>query len=106
MKLAMLFTDKDPETIFNALRLANFAIKEGDQVNIFLLGKGVELDLIEDTTFNVREQAEAFLSAGGHILACGTCLKLRNSQGSDMCPMSTMKDCYEVVKNADKVLTF
>ncbi len=106
MKLAMVLTVAESETVFNALRLANYARKQGDTVKVFLLGKGVELDQIQDPKFNVREQAEAFLSAGGCILACGTCLELRHSEGSELCPLSTMKDLYEMVKEADKVLTF
>jgi sulfur relay (sulfurtransferase) complex TusBCD TusD component (DsrE family) len=106
MKLAMVITVTEPETVFNALRLGNYALKAGDEVKVFLLGKGVELDQIEDPKFNVREQAEALLAGGGHILACGTCLKLRHSEGSEMCPLSTMKDLYEMVKEADTVLTF
>lgn len=106
MKLAMVYTTTEAETIFNALRLANYALKEGDEVKIFLLGKGVELDQIEDPKFDVRKQADDFLASGGQILACGTCLKLRNSEGSEICPISTMKDLYELVRDADKVLTF
>jgi len=106
MKFAMVISVTEPETVFNALRLGNYALKQGDEVGVFLLGKGVELDRIEDLQFNVREQAEALLAAGGSILACGTCLKLRNSEGSEICPLSTMKDLYEMVKEADKVLTF
>jgi uncharacterized protein involved in oxidation of intracellular sulfur len=49
---------------------------------------------------------ESFVSAGGQILACGTCLKIRNSRGTELCPLSTMNDLYEMVKEADKVLTF
>lgn len=106
MKFGIVITTTEPETVFNALRLANFAAKEGDQVGVFLLGKGVEMDHIEDERFNVRGQAESLLQAGGTILACGTCLKLRNSEGSELCPISTMKDLYQLIKNSDKVVTF
>lgn len=106
MKLAMILTTAEAEADFNALRLANYALEQGDVVQIFLLGKGVELHQIQDAKFDVREQAETFLSAGGRILACGTCLELRHSNGSEICPLSTMKDLYEMVKDADKVLTF
>jgi len=106
MKLGILLTVTEPETVFNVLRLANYALKEGDAVRVFLMGKGVELDQIEDPKFDVREQAEGFLAAGGQIQACGTCLKLRNSGGSELCPLSTMKDCYEVVRDSDKALAF
>ena len=106
MRLAMILTVAEPETVFNVLRLANYAVKAGDTVNIFLLGQGVELDQIEDPKFNVREQAQALLDGGGRLLACGTSVKLRNSEGSNLCPLSTMKDLYELISNADKVLVF
>ena len=106
MKLAIVISTSDPETAFNALRLGNFAAGEGDRVGVFLLGKGVELDQIDDAQFNVREQAQELLEAGGKILACGTCLKLRDSEGSEMCPLSTMGDLYELIRDAERVLTF
>lgn len=106
MRLGIILSQTEPETVFNALRLANYSLKQGDSVKIFLMGKGVELDRIDDTRFNVREQAKAVLDAGGQFLACGTCLKLRESQGSEICPLSTLKDMYEVVRDSDKVLSF
>ena len=66
----------------------------------------MELDKLQSDKFDVRDQAEGFLSAGGEILACGTCLKLRNSPGSELCPMSTMKDLHTLIKEADRVVTF
>lgn len=106
MKIAMVISQTNPEVVFNAFRLANFSRKEGDDVNVFLLAEGVELDGIDDPKFDVRGQAESFLGAGGSILACGTCLKLRNSGGSELCPLSTMKDLYTLVREADRVVTF
>jgi uncharacterized protein involved in oxidation of intracellular sulfur len=55
--------------------------------------------------FNVREQAKGVLDAGGRFLACGTCLKIRESQGSEICPLPTLKDIYEIVRDSDKLLT-
>ena len=106
MKLAMVISRTSPELVFNAFRLANFSRKEGDEVKVFLLAEGVELDGINDPKFDVRGQAESFLHAGGQILACGTCLKLRNSQGSELCPLSTMKDLHTQIREADRVVTF
>lgn len=106
MKLAMVISQASPEVVFNAFRLANFSRKEGDEVNVFLLAEGVELDGINNPKFDVRGQAESFLRAGGQILACGTCLKLRNSQGSELCPLSTMKDLHSLIRDADRVVTF
>lgn len=106
MKLGIILSHTEPETVFNALRLANYSLNEGDSVRIFLMGKGVEIDRIDDPKFNVKEQAQAVLNAGGQFLACGTCLKLREEEGSEICPLSTLKDMYEVVKESDKLLTF
>lgn len=106
MKLGIVLSQTEPETVFNALRLANYSVKQGDTVKVFLMGQGVEIDRIEHPKFNVREQAQALLAAGGKFLACGTCLKLRESPGSEICPMSTLKDFYEIVRDSDRVISF
>ena len=54
MKLGIIITQTDAETVFNALRLALFSLQQGDEVSVFLSGKGVEIDRIEDTRFDVR----------------------------------------------------
>jgi uncharacterized protein involved in oxidation of intracellular sulfur len=105
MKLGMIVTQTDPETVFNALRLALYSLEQGDKVRIFLSGKGVDIDKIDDPSFNVKELARKVLDAGGQFLACGTCLKLRDSEGSEVCPLSTLKDHYEVVRDSDKLVT-
>ncbi len=106
MKLALVITRSDPETVYNALRLALYSLEQKDQVRLFLSGEGVELDRIEHPQFNVKELAIKILDAGGKFLACGACLKLRESSGSEICPLSTLKDQYELVRDADRVLTF
>ena len=106
MKLGMIIHTLDPETAWNAFRLGVFALQQGDQVAAFLLAKGVECDKCATMPFNVRAQMEAFVSAGGRIMACGTCLKIRNSGGSELCPLSTMRDLHELVRDSDKVVTF
>jgi sulfur relay (sulfurtransferase) complex TusBCD TusD component (DsrE family) len=106
MKLGMIISQTDPETIFNALRLALYSLEQGDEVRIFLSGKGVEIDRIEHPEFDVTGQAQKVLKAGGQFLACGTCLKLRSSAGSEICPLSALKDHYEIVRDSDKVVTF
>ena len=106
MKLGMIITRPDPETVFNALRLALYSLEQGDEVRIFLSGKGVEIDRIDDAKFDVKGQAKKVLDAGGLFLACGTCLKLRESEGSEICPLSTLKDQYELVRDSDRIVTF
>ena len=106
MKLGIVIYSNDPETVWNAVRFGNFALKQNDAVRIFLLAKGVEIETLSDPKFNIAQQLNDFVANKGEILACGTCLKIRNKEGSDVCPMSTMKDLYELVKDSDKVLTF
>lgn len=105
MKLGIIITQTDPETVFNTLRLALYSLEQGDKVRVFLSGRGVEIDQIEDPRFDVKAQAQKVLDAGGRFLACGTCLKLRNSEGSEVCPLSTLKDHYEIVRDSDRIVT-
>jgi uncharacterized protein involved in oxidation of intracellular sulfur len=41
MKWLFIITSDDGETIYNAMRLANVSVKKGDEVSVFMLGKGV-----------------------------------------------------------------
>jgi uncharacterized protein involved in oxidation of intracellular sulfur len=105
MKLGMIISQTDPETVFNGLRLALFALERDDEVRIFLSGKGVEINQIVHPKFDFKEQAQKVLNAGGQFFACGSCLKLRNSEGSQVCPLSALEDHYEVVRDSDKLVT-
>lgn len=105
MKLGMIITQVDAETVFNALRLALYSLEQGDEVRIFLSGKGVEVDQIDDPEFDVKGHARKVLDAGGQFFACGACLKLREAEGSDICPLSTLKDHYEIIRDSDRVIT-
>ena len=104
--MGIIIYSNNSETVWNAFRLGNFALKEDDEVNVFLLAKGVECESLDTDQFKVTEQMRSFVDEGGKILACGTCLKIRGSEGSEMCPLSTMKDLYEIVKECDRVVTF
>ena len=106
MKLGIIIYSNDPETVWNAFRLGNFAVKAGDEVKVFLLGKGVECELIDTDKFKVSEQIKELVAGGGKIFACGTCLKIRHRSGSAVCPLSSMQDLYDLIKTSDKVVSF
>jgi len=106
MKLGIVISTNDAETVWNAFRLGVFALKKGDTVQAFLLGKGVECVSIDTPRFKVTEQMQQFTVGGGTILACGTCLKSRDAEGTDLCPVSTMSDLYSIVNESDRLLTF
>ncbi|OGK11469.1 sulfur reduction protein DsrE [Candidatus Roizmanbacteria bacterium RIFCSPLOWO2_01_FULL_37_12] len=107
MKLTVILSTKNAETNWNALRLANLALKKGDEVSIFLLGDGVEYDKYGTEKFNIREQIDSFLQADrAKIIACGTCMKLRQQQSTKICPMGQLEDFYSLIVESDKVVTF
>jgi len=83
-----------------------FCLERGDEVKVFLLGKGVRCESLDTGNFKVTGQMKAFIDKHGKIFACGTCLRIRQSEGSEMCPLSTMKDLYEILKESDKIVTF
>lgn len=57
--LFIISTD-DAETAYNAMRLANVAVKKGDDVSVFMLGKGVLFEKSGNEPFNVMEQVNQF----------------------------------------------
>ncbi len=106
MKIGIIIYSNDSETVWNAFRFGNYTLKEGDNVKIFLLGKGVECESLDTDKFQITEQIHSFINNSGEIFSCGSCLKIRQSSGSTVCPISTMKDMYELVKECDKAITF
>lgn len=106
MRLAIVINTNDPETAWNALRLAHLAVKEGDIVTVFLFGQGVELEKIRSDKFGVQDVLKQFIAAGGEMLACGTCLKSRGQEGSQTCLVSNLESLYKLMKESDKILTF
>jgi uncharacterized protein involved in oxidation of intracellular sulfur len=106
MKLGIVIYSTDAEVIFNAFRLANFSLKEKDDVRLFLLASGVEYGDLHSDKFPILDLAQSLLDGRGQILACGTCLNLRDKEGTELCPLSTMKDLYELIRDCDKTVTF
>jgi uncharacterized protein involved in oxidation of intracellular sulfur len=65
MKWAFVISTNDNETVFNAMRLANVALKNGDEVTAFMLGKGVEFETVSTEQFDVVGQMGLFNKNGG-----------------------------------------
>lgn len=63
--IGIVVYSNDVETVWNALRLANYSKKEGDEVSVFLLGKGVEVDKLVKENKDVDEQVKKLLDSGG-----------------------------------------
>jgi|SRR3989338_5011645 len=107
MKLGIILQSNKPEHVWNTFRLGVTTLKAGNQVEIFLMNEGSELDTIPDTKdFDISVKVSEFKELKGEIYACGTCLKMRGKEGSSICPASTMSDLLKMIENSDKVLVF
>ena len=107
MKLTIILSTNNVETSWNALRLANVAINRGDTVSVFLTGEGVEYNKDNSSQFNIKEQVDTFLqSKNASIIACGTCMNIRNQKDSKECPSGGIEDLYHLIAESDKVVTF
>ncbi|OFX33773.1 MAG: sulfur reduction protein DsrE [Bacteroidetes bacterium GWF2_42_66] len=104
--MGMVIYSNDTETVWNALRLANYSKNQGDTVSIFLLGKGVELDNMVKTDTDMKQQTDKFLENGGVILGCGTCLQSRKNNEPEVCKYSSLADLYDLIRKNKIVLTF
>lgn len=83
MKLGLVIYSSDPESVWNAFRFGNHAIKQHqDEVQVFLLGQGVEAESLDTEKFKITEQVQMLLAAGGRGLACGTCSSFVNPRES------------------------
>ncbi|KAF5068097.1 DsrE/DsrF-like family protein [anaerobic digester metagenome] len=106
MKIGIILETKESEKAWNAFRFALTAKKQGHEVKMFLMGEAVECESLTHEKYNVDVQLKAFSDAGGEIMACGTCLKSRQLDATEACPISTMVDCVNLVVWADKMVTF
>ena len=106
MKIGIIIYSNDSETVWNAFRYGNFALKDRDQVKVFLAGKGVEAESLDTDKFGVTQQMKDFVAASGKILACGTCLKIRSLESTEVCPLAGLKDMHAMIKDNERLLTF
>jgi len=60
MKMLFIISTDEGETIYNAMRLANVAVGKGDEVSVFMLGKGVLFEKSDSEQFKVVEEVEKF----------------------------------------------
>ena len=78
MKIGIIIYSNDAETVWNAFRFGNYAVKEGDNVAAFLIAKGVESETLDTDAFKITEQMHSLIEGGGTISACETCLAIHH----------------------------
>ncbi len=60
MNVLFIISSSDGETIYNAMRLANVGVKKGDNVSVFMLGKGVLFEQASTEQFDVMGQMNQY----------------------------------------------
>ena len=60
MNVLFIISTDNAETAYNAMRLASVAEKKGDDVSVFMLGKGVLFEQSSTEQFNVMEQVKQY----------------------------------------------
>ena len=60
MKVLFIISTDDGEAVYNAMRLANVGVDKGDEVSVFMLGKGVMFERSGTEEFNVMDQMNKF----------------------------------------------
>ena len=60
MRVLLIISTDDGESIYNAMRLANVGVKKGDDVSVFMLGKGVLFEKSGTEAFNVMGEMNQF----------------------------------------------
>ena len=108
MKMGILISTNDPETLWNAFRFANLCLNTDvtSEVTIFLNSKAVAYEEADSKQFNIKELAKAFVLSEGKLLACGKCLGFRGLEENEVCRKGSQKELYEMVTTSDKLLCF
>lgn len=58
-------SSNDAETAYNAMRLAHVALKKGQEVSVYMMGRGVEWQDFSTQEFDVASLTDDFMEAGG-----------------------------------------
>lgn len=106
MKIGIILSTNEAELAWNAFRFGIKAIENNHSVRTFLLARGVESEDVTNDKFNVKQMMQDYVAKGGVILTCGSCLKIRKKEGTELCPISTMQDMVDLTVESDRVLTF
>lgn len=106
MKFAIIINSNDPETVWNAFRFGLKPLTRGDEVKVFLTGRGVEAEQLDTEQFEVTRMMKDFLEMGGSALCCGSCAEKIRGIKPKLCPIGGMNDMYQIIVESDRVLSF
>ena len=105
MKFGIILYSNDPETVFQAFRLGIYSLNKGDEVNMFLLAKGVECEDLDNDHFLITPEIRNYLDLGGKTYSCTSCMRIRQKESTEACPLSKMEDIYKIIAESDRVIS-
>jgi sulfur relay (sulfurtransferase) complex TusBCD TusD component (DsrE family) len=108
MKIGILVSTNDTETLWNAFRFANLCMNTDvtNEVTMFMNAKAVDYEKHDSGKFNLKELAKTFTLSDGKLLACGKCLSFRGLEENEICHKGSQKDLYEMLATSDKFICF
>jgi uncharacterized protein involved in oxidation of intracellular sulfur len=60
MKVLFIISTDEPETVFNAMRLANVSVERRDETSVFMLGRGVLYEKASTDQFDAVGEVNKF----------------------------------------------
>ncbi len=69
MRFLILISSDNPEVVWNAFRISNLILDQGDQASVFLNGPSVAYQKIDSQRFPIRKLAKDLVLKGGHLWA-------------------------------------
>jgi len=60
MKVLFIISTDEPETVYNAVRLANVSVQREDETSIFMLGRGVLYEKSSTAQFDAVGEVNKF----------------------------------------------
>ena len=103
------------EKAYNALRLSNQILKDypEEKIEIFLLADAVACGIADQKTpdgyYNIARMIKLFISRGGTVKTCGTCMDARGiteQMFQNGVIRSNLKEFARLSVESDKILTF
>lgn len=111
MKITIIISSNDSETVWNAFRFASTSLGNENDVTVFLLGKGVEALTVSTLNYDIQEQVDLFVEFGGTLIGCGICCEIRKDEFPDLvtslaCEIGSMQTLHAQTSASDQVYTF
>ncbi|MCX7724403.1 MAG: DsrE family protein [Thermodesulfovibrio sp.] len=108
MKIGILISTDDPETLWNAFRFGILCLNMDydNEVTIFLNARATAYEEADSEKFNIKELAKSFVLGGGKIIGCQKSMGFRGLEGNEICQKGGQKDLYELLMSCDRFISF